>query len=54
MLLTLDIGNTNIKSALFDDNSLNEFTVHPNIDNLINYLEKILSLKQRFVQLTRQ
>jgi len=41
MLLTLDIGNTNIKSALFEDNSLNEFTVHPNVDDLIHYLEKI-------------
>ena len=43
MLLTLDIGNTNIKSALSEDNSLNEFAVHPNIDDLINDLEKILT-----------
>jgi type III pantothenate kinase len=40
MLLTLDIGNTNIKSALFEDNSLNEFVVHPDSDKLFNYLTK--------------
>lgn len=40
MLLTLDIGNTNIKSAIFEDNRLNEFAVHPDSDKLFNYLSK--------------
>ena len=40
MLLTLDIGNTNIKSAIFEDNRLNEFVVHPDSDKLFNYLSK--------------
>jgi len=40
MLLTLDIGNTNIKSALSEDNRLNEFTIHPDSDKLFNYLSK--------------
>lgn len=40
MLLTLDIGNTNVKSALFKDNSLNEFAIHPDSEKLFNYLTK--------------
>jgi len=40
MLLTLDIGNTNIKSALFDDQSLKEFIVHSDTDKLFHYLGK--------------
>jgi len=40
MLLTLDIGNTNIKSALFDDDRLIEFTVHSDTDKVIEYLNK--------------
>jgi len=40
MLLTLDIGNTNIKSALFEDDRLIEFSVHPDIDKLFTYLRK--------------
>jgi type III pantothenate kinase len=40
MLLTLDIGNTNIKSALFDDDRLIEFTVHSDTDKLFHYLGK--------------
>ena len=40
MLLTLDIGNTNVKSALFEDNHLNEFAVHHNSEKLFNYLTK--------------
>jgi type III pantothenate kinase len=38
MLLTLDIGNTNIKSAIFKDNHLNEFTVYTDPNKLFNYL----------------
>jgi type III pantothenate kinase len=38
MLLTLDIGNTNIKSALFEDDKLIEFTTHSVINKLIKYL----------------
>ena len=40
MLLTLDIGNTNVKSALIEDNSLNEFANHPDSEKLFNYLTK--------------
>jgi len=40
MLLTLDIGNTNIKSALFDDQSLKEFIVHSDTDKVVEYLNK--------------
>jgi len=40
MLLNLDIGNTNIKSALFDDQSLKEFIVHSDTDKLFHYLGK--------------
>jgi type III pantothenate kinase len=40
MLLTLDIGNTNIKSALFDDQSLKEFIVHSDSDKVVEYLDK--------------
>jgi type III pantothenate kinase len=39
MLLTLDIGNTNIKSALFDDDKLVEFLIHSNVDEAIKYLK---------------
>lgn len=41
MLLTLDIGNTNIKSALFDDQHLKEFLVHFDSDKAVEYLNKI-------------
>ncbi|HSW55518.1 MAG TPA: type III pantothenate kinase [Ignavibacteriaceae bacterium] len=40
MLLTLDIGNTNIKSALFDDQSLKEFIVHSDSDKVVEFLNK--------------
>jgi len=40
MLLTLDIGNTNIKSALFEDDRLTEFNVHSTVNNAVKYLEK--------------
>ena len=36
MLLTLDIGNSNIKSAFFKGTDPVEFKVHPEIDKLIN------------------
>ena len=39
MLLTIDIGNTNIKSALFDDDELNEFKIHSDVESTINYLK---------------
>ena len=41
MLLTLDIGNTNIKSALFADQSLKEFIVHSDEGKVFEYLNKI-------------
>lgn len=41
MLLTLDIGNTNIKSALFENDKLVEFVVHPDSDQLSIYLSKL-------------
>ncbi|MGB5528422.1 MAG: type III pantothenate kinase [Ignavibacteriaceae bacterium] len=37
MLLTLDIGNTNIKSALFNGNTLIEFIIHSKFDEVIKY-----------------
>ena len=37
MLLTLDIGNTNIKSALFDGNILIEFIIHSKVNEVIRY-----------------
>ena len=37
MLLTLDIGNTNIKSALFDGNTLIGFIIHSKVDEVIRY-----------------
>ena len=40
MLLTLDIGNTNIKSALFEDERLIELIVHSEADRAINYLNE--------------
>lgn len=39
MLLTLDIGNTNIKSASFDDDSLVEFFIHSDVDKAFKYLK---------------
>jgi type III pantothenate kinase len=38
MLLTFDIGNTNIKSALFDENNLIEFIIHSDVDETVKYL----------------
>ena len=40
MLLTLDIGNTNIKSALFENDKLIEFIVHPDTNKLFNFFGK--------------
>ncbi len=40
MLLSLDIGNTNIKSALFLGNQLMDFIVHPSINEAIEYINK--------------
>ncbi len=40
ILLALDIGNTNIKSALFAGNELMDFTVHSNADEAIEYINK--------------
>ena len=41
MLFALDIGNTNIKSALFEGDTLIDFTVHSDSDVLKNYLNSI-------------
>jgi type III pantothenate kinase len=38
MLLTLDIGNTNIKLALFKNDNLAEFRVHSEEKTVINYI----------------
>ena len=40
MLLTLDIGNTNTKSALFSGDKLMDFTVHSKTDGAIEYINK--------------
>jgi type III pantothenate kinase len=41
MLLTLDIGNTNIKSALFNGNQISDFIVHSSISEALTYIAKI-------------
>lgn len=41
MLLALDIGNTNIKSALFKGNTLIEFSVYSDSDDFKKYIETI-------------
>jgi len=38
IILTLDIGNTNIKSALFDGNSLIDFIIHSKAEEVLQYL----------------
>ena len=40
-LLTLDIGNTNIKSALFDGNKVSDFIVHSSVNDALKYLDEI-------------
>ncbi len=41
MLLILDIGNTNIKSALFDDDRMIDFTVHSDTNKLFHYFSEL-------------
>lgn len=41
MLLALDIGNTNIKSALFEGDTILDFKVHSNPDTLKKYRDSI-------------
>ena len=41
MLLTLDIGNTNIKSGLFVNDQLNDFKTHQTIDSVLAYIKQI-------------
>ena len=41
MILTLDIGNTNIKSALFDEDEIKDFQVHTRTENVFEYIEGI-------------
>lgn len=40
MLLTLDIGNTNIKSALFEGDRIKDFIVHSNHEKAIEYITR--------------
>ena len=40
MLIALDIGNTNIKSALFAGNQIMDFTAHSNTNEAIEYIKK--------------
>jgi len=40
MLIVLDIGNTNIKSALFAGNQLMDFTAHSKTNEAIEYINK--------------
>jgi len=40
ILIALDIGNTNIKSALFDDNQLTDFNAHSKINEAVEYINK--------------
>ena len=41
MILTLDIGNTNIKSGLFDHGQIKDFQVHSAIEKLLDYIDSI-------------
>jgi len=41
MILTIDIGNTNIKSALFETDEIKDFQVHTNVENVIEYIDNI-------------
>jgi type III pantothenate kinase len=41
MILALDIGNTNIKSALFDNDSTIDFTIHSDLNLLYRYISNI-------------
>jgi len=41
MILTLDIGNTNIKSALFETDEIKDFQVHTSVENVIEYIDHI-------------
>lgn len=38
MLLTIDIGNTNIKTAIFDGEHLESFKVHSSAEDIIEYI----------------
>jgi len=40
MLLSLDIGNTNIKSAIFNGEHLESYNVHSNVEDTIEYIHK--------------
>ncbi|NWG28248.1 MAG: type III pantothenate kinase [Ignavibacteriaceae bacterium] len=40
MLLTIDIGNTNIKSAFFENSLMKEFNVHTNTGKALEYFSK--------------
>lgn len=41
MLLALDIGNTNIKSVLFEGDTITEFKAHSNPNDLKDYIDNI-------------
>jgi len=41
MLLTIDIGNTNIKSALFDGDNIAGYKIHSNQADFLNYINKL-------------
>jgi type III pantothenate kinase len=41
MLLTLDVGNTNIKSALYEGSENKDYKVHSNVDKLFKYLDQV-------------
>ncbi len=41
MLLTLDIGNTNIKSALFTNDQINDFKIHTSVSSVLEYIRQI-------------
>jgi type III pantothenate kinase len=41
MIVTCDIGNTNIKAAIFNDNKLTEFHILNNVIELIDLINKI-------------
>ncbi len=40
MLLSIDIGNSNIKCGVFDGDELTAFSAYTNFSELVSYLKK--------------
>ncbi len=40
MLIALDIGNTNIKSVLYEEDQSRDLTIHSSLDEAIDYINR--------------